>query len=93
MAVEDRKPDLIILLPDHADMVRPPGGCGQGEVNQCIQNRLDDAWKDSPKTLVISQHVINPWRFISKHFFIGNSIYHLSLELLMKFWKTHLKVA
>ena len=26
-------------------------------------------------------------------FFIGNSIFHLSLELLMKFWKTSLKVA
>ena len=27
------------------------------------------------------------------HFFIGNSIFHLSLELLTKFWKTSLKVA
>ena len=26
-------------------------------------------------------------------FFIGNSIFHLSLELLMKFWKMRLKVA
>ena len=26
-------------------------------------------------------------------FFIGNSIFHLSLELLTKFWKTSLKVA
>ena len=26
-------------------------------------------------------------------FFIGNSIFHLSLELLTKFWKTILKVA
>ena len=27
------------------------------------------------------------------HFFIGNSIFHQSLELLTKFWKTSLKVA
>ena len=32
---------------------------------------------------------------ISLHytFFIGNSIFHLSLELLTKFWKMRLKVA
>ena len=27
------------------------------------------------------------------HIFIGNSIFHLSLELLAKFWKMSLKVA
>ena len=26
-------------------------------------------------------------------FFMGNSVFHLSLELLTKFWKTSLKVA
>ena len=26
-------------------------------------------------------------------FFVGNSIYHLSLELLTKFWKMSIKVA
>ena len=31
--------------------------------------------------------------FSDTHFFIGKSIYHLSLELLTKFWKMSLKVA
>ena len=29
---------------------------------------------------------------LTTHFFIGNSIFHLSLELLEKFWKTSLNV-
>ena len=33
------------------------------------------------------------WVYCTKHFFIGNSIFHLSLELPTKFWKTNLKVA
>jgi hypothetical protein len=33
------------------------------------------------------------FRWSELHFFIGNSIFHLSLELLTKFWKTCLKVA
>ena len=31
--------------------------------------------------------------FETTHFFIGNSIFNLSLELLTKFWKMRLKVA
>ena len=31
--------------------------------------------------------------YLCTHFFIGNSIFHLSLEVQTKFWKTSLKVA
>ena len=37
-------------------------------------------WEEQPKQ-------------VATHFSIGNSIFHLSLELLTKFWKTSPKVA
>ena len=41
-----------------------------------------EVWKETTKVCLLQYT-----------FFIGNSIFHLSLELLTKFWKTSLKVA